>query len=135
MHDLPKHSSQVDALDIDKLHNVVEMRNQYEYLISRGIGKTTSRIYDVIGNTYCNKKTIVCLISFYTDMNYINNLFTLECLRCSLTYSYNPTKQMSYITCKETGVMSKVYFITENLFDEKTRSLYDYCLIPMRHED
>lgn len=74
----------INGLNINRLHYVVENRDKVQ--LPRGIGKTTSRIYDLIGNIFLDESDIIVIMGEMKDFHYLKNLIEIEFQRMGIDF-------------------------------------------------
>ena len=122
----------IKVIDIDRLHNNINNRENNWLLYSeRRSGKTFSRVIDLLHAVERGETTIICLLTYNRDFNYIFRIIEEVLSHCGFKdfklYS-NPRR----ITISDSEIL---FMVDDKHTEHKLRGRDGYFLIPMRHYD
>lgn len=111
--------------DLNKLHKVIMEKPK-----ERRSGRTFAKIHELASLIELNKyKTIVCFMSSYQDIRYLEPMIKSVLLDREITELKKRKKYYWEIN------NIKVFFMTEEEYTEKNRGLENHAIVMMRHED
>lgn len=110
--------------NLDRLHKVVTKE-----ITGRGCGKTFARCHEVAGFIELGHRTIFCMTSLNRDFLYIKPMIEEVLNEHGIRINKISTQPFKIYT----NVGATIFFIPENLLEQKTRGYRDIVQVDMRH--